>query len=110
MANAKPRPTGNDTLEIDRRRLPDGKTNFSPSGALPDPVVPEAGIVPLKAIHQIVYGAQQTAVPESLFVPTSAAERAELLKGDLEKGEYPAAKEPSTAELSLFAEQQTEFA
>ncbi|WP_380786817.1 hypothetical protein [Sphingomonas sp. R86521] len=105
MANAKPRPTGADTLEIDRKRLPDGKTNWSPSGALPDPIVQEAGIVPLKAINQIIYGAQRTAPPESLFVPTSAVERAELLAG-----QYPAAKEPSTAELSLFADQQTEFA
>jgi len=105
MANAKPRPTGADTLEIDRKRLPDGKTNWSPSGALPDPIVQEAGIVPLKAINQITYGAQKTALPGSLFLPPSAAQRAELLAG-----QYPAAEEPSTAELSLFAEQLTEFA
>jgi hypothetical protein len=110
MAEAKPRPTGDDTREIDRRRLPDGKTNFSPSGALPNPVVQEAGIVPLKALHQITYGAQKTAVPGSMFVPPTAAERQALLKGDPKKGEYPAAEEPSTAELSLFREQQTEFA
>lgn len=105
MANAKPRPTGNDTLEIDRKRLPDGKTNFSPSGALPDAVIQEAGIVPLKAINSITYGAQQTAVPGSLFVPPTAAARTELLQG-----QYPPAEEPSTAELSLFADAQTEFA
>jgi len=105
MANTKPRPTGDNTLEVDRKRLPDGKTNFSPSGALPDPVLQEAGIVPLKAVHQIVYGARKVAVPDSLFIPTSAVERAELLAG-----QYPAAKEASTAELSLFSEQQTEFA
>lgn len=110
MANSKPRPTGNDTLEIDRKRLPDGKTNWSASGALPDPVTQEAGIVPLKAINSITYGAQKTAVPGALFVPPTAMERQELLKGDPEKGEYPPAEEPSTAELSLFAEQQTEFA
>ncbi len=107
MANPKPRPTGADTLESDRKRLPDGKTNFSPSGALPDPIGQEAGIVPLKAINQIIYGQQRTAVPGSLFIPPSAAERAELLATK----PYPAAEEPSTAELSLFAEQQqTEFA
>lgn len=110
MANAKPRPTGENTLEVDRKRLPDGKTNFSPSGALPDPVVQEAGIVPLKAINAITYGAQQTAVPGSLFTPVSAAERQDLLKGDPEKNEWAAAEEPSTAELSLFADTQTEFA
>jgi hypothetical protein len=105
MANAKPRPTGNDTLDVDRRRLPDGKPNLSPSGALPDPVIQEAGIVPLKAIAAIVYGAQRTAAPGSLFVPPNAAARLELLQGH-----YPPAEEPSAAELSLFREQQTEFA
>ncbi|NII58967.1 hypothetical protein [Sphingomonas aerolata] len=105
MADAKPRPTGNDTLEVDRKRLPDGKTNWSASGALPDPVIQEVGIVPLKAINTIVYGAQQTAAPGSLFVPPTAVQRAELLQG-----QYPAAEEPSTAELSLFSEQQSEFA
>ncbi|MEG3169921.1 hypothetical protein U1737_17150 [Sphingomonas sp. LB3N6] len=105
MANAKPRPTGADTLDIDRKRLPDGKPNLSPSGALPDPVVQEAGIVPLKAINSITYGAQKTALPGSLFVPPTAATRLELLQG-----QYPPAEEPSTAELSLFADQQTEFA
>lgn len=105
MANAKARPTGDDTLEADRKRLPNGKTNFSPSGALPDAVVQEAGIVPLKAINQVVYGAQKIAVPGALFVPPTAAARLELLHG-----QYPPAEEPSTAELSLFAEQQTEFA
>jgi hypothetical protein len=110
MANAKPRPTGNDTLDVDRKRLPDGKPNLSPSGALPDPVVQEAGIVPLKAIFSIVYGAQRTAVPGSLFIPPTAAERQYLLKSDPKKGEYPAAEEPSEAELSLFREQQSEFA
>jgi hypothetical protein len=110
MANAKPRLTGADTLELDRKRLPDGKINFSPSGGLPDPVIREAGLVPLKAVNTIVYGAQQTATPGSLFFPTTAAERQELLQGDPEKGDYPHAEEPSTAELSLFSEQQTEFA
>ncbi|KQN02794.1 hypothetical protein ASE82_10950 [Sphingomonas sp. Leaf230] len=105
MANAKPILTGENTREIDRRRLPDGKTNFSPSGALPDPVTQEPGIVPLKAINLITYGAQNTAVPGSLFVPVSAAERQELLQG-----QYPPAEEPSTAELSLFSQEQTEFA
>jgi hypothetical protein len=110
MANAKPTLTGDQTREIDRRRLPNGKTNFSPSGALPDPVVQEAGVKPLKALHQIIYGAQKTAVPGSMFMPVTAAERQALLKGDPKKGEYPAAEEPSEAELSLFREQQTEFA
>jgi hypothetical protein len=110
MANAKPRPTGNDTLDVDRKRLPDGKPNLSPSGALPNPVVQEAGVKPLKALHQITYGAQKTAVPGSMFVPLTEAERQALLKGDPKKGEYPAAEEPSGAELSLFREQQTEFA
>jgi len=105
MAEAKARPTGDNTREIDRKRLPDGKTNFSASGALPDPVTQEAGIVPLKAINQITYGAQKTAVPGSLFLPVSAAERQELLQG-----QYPPAEEPSTAELSLYSEEQTEFA
>jgi len=105
MANTKSRPTGNDTLEIDRKRLPDGKVNYSASGALPDPVTQEAGIVPLKAIASITYGAQKTAVPGSLFVPVSSVERQELLQG-----QYPPAEEPSTAELSLFSEQLIEFA
>jgi len=106
MANAKPILTGDNTREIDRKRLPDGKTNFSASGALPDPVVQEAGIVPLKAINSVTYGARNTAVPGSLFLPVSAAERQELLQG-----QYPPAEEPSTAELSLYSEeQQTEFA
>lgn len=105
MANAKPILTGDNTREIDRKRLPDGKTNFSASGALPDPVVQEAGIVPLKAINSITYGARNTAVPGSLFLPVSAAERQELLQG-----QYPPAEEPSTAELSLFSQEQTEFA
>ncbi|WP_231420748.1 hypothetical protein [Sphingomonas sp. Leaf205] len=105
MANAKPILTGDNTREIDRKRLPDGKTNFSASGALPDPVVQEAGIVPLKAVASITYGERKTAVPGSLFTPVSAAERQELLQG-----QYPPAEEPSTAELALFAEQQTEFA
>jgi len=105
MANAKPILTGDNTREIDRKRLPDGKTNFSASGALPDPVVQEVGIVPLKAINSITYGARNTAVPGSLFLPVSAAERQELLQG-----QYPPAEEPSTAELSLFSQEQTEFA
>ncbi|WP_332746200.1 hypothetical protein [Sphingomonas sp. ZB1N12] len=105
MANAKPRPTGNDTLDVDRKRLPDGKPNLSPSGALPDPVIQEAGIVPLKAINSITYGAQKTAVPGSMFVPPNAAARLELLQG-----QYPPAEEPTMAELSLFANQQAEFA
>jgi hypothetical protein len=105
MANTKPRPTGVNTLEADRKRLPDGKPNLSPSGALPDPVVQETGIIPLKAINTISYGAQRTAVPGSLFVTPTAAARQELLQG-----QYPPAEEPSTAELSLFREQQTEFA
>ncbi len=105
MANIKTRPTGDETREADRKRLPDGKTNWSPSGALPDPVVREPGIVPLKAVNTIVYGAQQTALPGSIFVPVSAIERAFLLKGD-----FPPAEEASMAELSLFAEQQTELA
>jgi len=106
MANAKPILTGDNTREIDRKRLPDGKTNFSASGALPDPVVQEVGIVPLKAINSITYGARNTAVPGSIFLPVSAAERQELLQG-----QYPPAEEPSTAELSLYSEeQQTEFA
>jgi hypothetical protein len=110
MANAKPILTGDNTREIDRKRLPDGKTNWSASGALPDPVTQEAGIVPLKALVHITYGAQRTAAPGSLFVPPTEAQRQELLKGDLEKGEYPHAEEPSTAELSLFREEQAEFA
>jgi hypothetical protein len=110
MANAKPRPTGNDTLDVDRKRLPDGKPNLSPSGALPDPVIQEAGVVPLKAINSITYGAQKTAIPGSLFVPPTAAERQDLLKGDPLKNEFPVAQEPSAAELALFREQQTEFA
>lgn len=110
MADAKPRPTGDNTREIDRKRLPDGKVNYSPSGALVDPVVVEAGVKPLKALVSITYGAQKTAVPGSLFTPVSVAERQDLLKGDAEKGEYPAAQEPSTAELALFSQEQTEFA
>ncbi len=105
MANAKPRPTGDNTLEIDRKRLPDGKTNFSASGALPDPVIQEPGIVPLKALVSITYGAGKTAAPGSLFTPTSAAERQELLQG-----QYPPAEEASTAELALFSQDEAEFA
>ena len=110
MANAKPRPTGENTLEIDRKRLPDGKVNYSPSGALPDPVTQEAGIKPLKALVSIIYGERKVAVPGSLFIPVSAADRQDLLKDDPEKCEYPAAQEPSEAELALFAQEQTEFA
>ncbi|MES3151797.1 hypothetical protein [Sphingomonas faeni] len=110
MANAKPNLTGDQTREIDRKRLPDGKTNFSASGALPDPVIQEAGIVPLKALVSITYGAGKTAAPGSLFTPTSAAERQELLQGDWKKSEYPAAQEASTAELALFSQDEAEFA
>lgn len=102
---ADPRPTGKQTREIDRRRLQDGSVNWSPSGELPNVVEQEAGMVPLKAINQITYGQQKVAVPGSLFLPATAADRAELLLG-----EFPAAEEPTTAELALFSTENTDFA
>jgi hypothetical protein len=92
--------TGSKTPEDQRSKLPDGKANMSPSGEKPDPVTPEAGVKPLKALVSITYGANKLAPPESIFTPVSAKERAELLVG-----EYPAAKEPTKAELALFAEE-----
>jgi len=91
------RATGNRTAEIDRKRLTDGMINWSPSGALRDPVFQEDGVAPLKAIHQITYGAGQTAFPGMVFIPVSAAERKDLLEGT-----FPAAEEPGPADLALF--------
>ncbi len=89
--------TGRQTAKDDRALLPNGEPNKSPSGDLPDPVTPEPGIKALKAIHQITYGDNQSAQPDMLFVPVSADERKELLRG-----EFPAAKEPTANELKLF--------
>lgn len=51
----------------------------SPSDESRPEVIAEDGVQPLKAIHHIVYGAAQTAVPNSFFVPVSESERDELL-------------------------------
>ena len=102
---ADTRPTGSDTRMVDRRRLDDGTPNMSPSGELRPVRTPEPDVAPLKAVNQIVYGNDQLALPGSIFVPFSAADRAELLAGD-----FPAAEELTDAERALFAEQQSEFA
>ena len=93
-------PTGANTPKDELKKLPNGEPNTSPSGQKPDPVIVEPGIKPLKALVSITYGANKSAPPESIFTPVSAKERAELLVG-----EYPAAKEPTKAELALFAEE-----
>ena len=55
----------------------------------------EVGLKPLKAIHLIVHGENETAQPGQLFIPSTAEERQDLLRGA-----YPAAKEPTDAELA----------
>ena len=95
--------TGHRTAETNRRRLPDGSINWSASGELPNPVEREPGVKPLKAINLIIHGDSETIQPAQIFVPISAEERRELLSGT-----FPAAEEPSEAELSLFG-RETEF-
>ena len=81
-----------DAAELDRIRKwhasPGPNRLWSPSGDMPKLVVPEAGVMPLRAIQQILYGAAQVAKPGQVFTPVSAAERRDLLRG-----EFPAAKE-----------------
>jgi hypothetical protein len=69
----------------------------------------EAGLKPLKASQRICFNPNQVVrgsvkladaryvEPGSVFMPVSAAERRELLTG-----EYPAATEPSAAEVAAF--------
>ncbi len=95
--------TGPRTAETNRRRLSDGSINWSPSGELPVPIEREDGVKPLKAINLIIHGNSETVQPAQIFVPVSAEERRELLTGT-----FPAAEEPSQAELALFG-RETEF-
>lgn len=59
-----------------------------------DPAPAKGGVSPLVALNAIVFGKQQTAAPNSLFVPVSEKERDELLK-------LEAAREPNEQELAL---------
>lgn len=51
----------------------------------------EDGVEPVVAVHSIVYGNQQTAAPQTMFTPHTAAERVELFLlnavRELEEGE-----------------------
>lgn len=83
------------------------KTPSKPVGATPEvnPPLPEVkpaaapkakGLVPVFAIHKITYGAGQTAVPHSIFTPTTVAERDELFG-------MGAVRELDKTEATLFA-------
>ncbi len=56
----------------------------------------DAGMTPLKAIHLIVHGENETAQPGQLFLPATPDERLELLSGM-----FPAAEEPTATELAV---------
>lgn len=58
-------------------------------------VITENGIVPLFAIHTIIYGNAQTAPSESIFTPVSAEERQFLLNAG-------AARELNDTEKAVF--------
>lgn len=56
------------------------KVDSAKPAAKPAAAKKPAGVKPLYALHKIVYGQAQTAVGDSIFVPTSEKERGEILK------------------------------
>lgn len=77
---------------------PAEKPAETPAVQKPAAPAPKAETVePLYALHRIVYGDQKTALAETIFFPTTAAERKDILK-------LEAARELDEVELAVAAQ------